>query len=47
MASTRTWQNRFPFAVLACVLIVALSGIPRLVRLRTGRTRLIQSLALL
>src|SRR5215471_516308 len=37
----------FPFAVMACVLIVALSGIPRLVRLRTGRTRLIQSLALL
>jgi hypothetical protein len=37
----------FPFAVLACLLIVSLSGIPRLVRLRTGRRHLIQSVALL
>ena len=36
----------FLFAVLACGLVVALSDIPRLVRLKTGRTRLIQSLAL-
>jgi hypothetical protein len=37
----------FPFAVMACVLIVVLSNVPRLMRLRTGRTRLMQGLAII
>jgi hypothetical protein len=36
----------FPFAVLACVAFVALPGVRRLVRLRAGRARLVQGLAL-
>jgi len=35
----------FPFAVIACVLIVAFSGVGRLIRLRTNRTRLMHGLA--
>jgi hypothetical protein len=35
----------FPFAVLACVIFVALPDVVRLVRLKTSRTRLLQGLA--
>jgi hypothetical protein len=35
----------FPFAVIACVLIVAFSGVGRLIRLRTNRTKLMHGLA--
>jgi hypothetical protein len=35
----------FPFAVIACVLIVAFSGVGRLVRLRAKRGRMIQGVA--
>lgn len=35
----------FPFAVVACAIIVALSGVGRLIRMRTNRKRLIQGLA--
>lgn len=38
-------SRAFPFAVIACVLVVAFSDVSRLVRLRTGRTRLIKGLA--
>lgn len=41
-----TYMSRsFPFAVIACVLVVVLADVGRLVRLRAGRTRLIQGLA--
>jgi D-alanyl-D-alanine-carboxypeptidase/D-alanyl-D-alanine-endopeptidase len=38
-------SRSFPFAVMACVLIIALADVGRLVRLRAGRSRLIQGLA--
>ena len=40
-------SKSFPFAVMGCVLIVALSDVGRLVRLRAGRTRLVRGLALI
>jgi hypothetical protein len=40
-------SKSFPFAVIACVLIVALSGVGRLVRMRTSRRRLIHGVAAL
>ena len=36
----------FPFAALACVIIVGFSDVPRLIRLRAGPARLIQGVAL-
>lgn len=38
-------SRSFPLAVLACVMIIGLSGVGRLVRLRTNRKRLIRDLA--
>lgn len=38
-------SRSFPFAVLACVIIIGLSGVGRLIRLRTSRKRLIRGLA--
>lgn len=38
-------SRSFPFAVLACVIIIGLSGAGRLIRLRTSRRRLIRGLA--
>lgn len=38
-------SRSFPFAVIASVIIVALSGVGRLIRLRTNRTRLMHGLA--
>lgn len=40
-----TASKSFPFAIAACVIIVALSGVGRLIRLRTKRTRLLQGVA--
>jgi hypothetical protein len=37
--------NSFPFAVMACLLILVLADVGRLVRLRTSTARLIQTLA--
>ena len=39
-------SKSFPFAVTACVFIVALSGVGRLIRLRTNRTKLIHRMAI-
>ena len=36
----------FPFVVFACVLIVVISGVGRLIRLKTRRKRLVQGLAI-
>jgi hypothetical protein len=38
-------SRAFPFVLMACVLIVALSGVGRLIRLRSGRTRLMPGVA--
>ena len=35
-------SKSFPFAVIACVLIIALSGVGRLIRLRASRRRMMQ-----
>jgi hypothetical protein len=40
-------SRSFPFAVMGCVLIVALSDMGRFVRLKAGRARLVQGLALI
>jgi hypothetical protein len=39
-------SKSFPFAVMACLLIVALSGVGRLIRMRTRKPPLMQTVAL-
>ena len=46
-AINTTAAKSFPFVLFACVLIVALSGVARLVRMRTIRRRLIHGVAAL